>query len=473
VTAGSGVSSISPSLTATTTYYAEARIPGTQCVSAGRLAVTGTINPIPAKPTAPSANSRCGAGEVTFSATVPSDATINWYDASSAGNLVSGGGSVTYISPSLTATTTYYAAALIPTTGCTSPSRTAVMGTVYEPPAPPTGASANRRCGSGTVTFSANPGYGCTIDWYDAMTGGNLVTAGSGVSSISPSLTATTTYYAEARIPATQCVSASRLAVPGSVTAMPEITSHPTATTICPGVPAQLIVVAPGATSYQWLKNGTSTTEGTGYTSATYTTSALSANGTYAVVVHYQAPCSTTSAPAPVSVKVLTLESTLVNKNACRGIPFAVRATNYPTAGYTWTVGTNVPTPAPPTLFGHIANTETPVRLYVALPLGSCSVTFTYELIDEATCSYADRYAVSDATVGLTCYNACLASGKGHVPSWFEGCAITSKYTYYNKIYIDDGTKQYQCVTWDGETFSVQGTGKNIQNCKKCMCVLN
>jgi hypothetical protein len=70
------------------------------------------------------------------------------------------------------------------------------------------------------VTFSATVPDGHTIDWYDASGGGSIVSGGSGVTSFSPTLTATTTYYAQARnITVATCVSASRLAVKGTVTA--------------------------------------------------------------------------------------------------------------------------------------------------------------------------------------------------------------------------------------------------------------
>jgi hypothetical protein len=87
------------------------------------------------------------------------------------------------------------------------------------PPAKPTGASANSRCGAGGVTFSATVPAGVTIDWYTTATGGTLVSGGSGVTSFRPSINASTTYYAEARHINAGCgVSAARLAVTGTVT---------------------------------------------------------------------------------------------------------------------------------------------------------------------------------------------------------------------------------------------------------------
>jgi hypothetical protein len=75
------------------------------------------------------------------------------------------------------------------------------------------------------VAFSATPPEGCTIDWYTDPTGGTTVTGGYGVTSFSPSLTKTTTYYAQARHIATSCVYATtRLPVTATVHGIPTIT---------------------------------------------------------------------------------------------------------------------------------------------------------------------------------------------------------------------------------------------------------
>jgi hypothetical protein len=91
-------------------------------------------------------------------------------------------------------------------------------------PAAPTNPSSNSRCGNGAVTFSATAPSDCTIDWYDAPHGGSTVTGGYGVTSFSPTLTQTASYYAQARNTTTGCVSSSRLTVMGTVNAVPTVT---------------------------------------------------------------------------------------------------------------------------------------------------------------------------------------------------------------------------------------------------------
>jgi hypothetical protein len=93
-------------------------------------------------------------------------------------------------------------------------------------PAPPTGASNNARCGAGTVTFSATVPAGVTIDWYTTATGGTLVSGGGSVTSFSPTINASTTYYAEARHINAGCVSAARLAV-GAYVGTPATSEQP------------------------------------------------------------------------------------------------------------------------------------------------------------------------------------------------------------------------------------------------------
>lgn len=89
-----------------------------------------------ASPAAPTGTngSRTNAGVVTLSATAPSGSTVDWYSASSGGNVLSGGlGTSTYTTPSISNTTTYYAQSRNTTTGCISSSRTAVVATINYP----------------------------------------------------------------------------------------------------------------------------------------------------------------------------------------------------------------------------------------------------------------------------------------------------------------------------------------------------
>jgi hypothetical protein len=87
-----------------------------------------TVGSTPSAPNSPSNNSRCGTGNVTFSATAPSGCTIDWYT-TSGGNTTVATGTTSY-TRSISTTTSYYAQSRNTTTGCTSASRLTVTGTV-------------------------------------------------------------------------------------------------------------------------------------------------------------------------------------------------------------------------------------------------------------------------------------------------------------------------------------------------------
>ncbi|MER3465647.1 MAG: hypothetical protein C4329_15775, partial [Chitinophagaceae bacterium] len=65
-------------------------------------------------------------------------------------------------------------------------------------PASITSTTPGSRCGIGTVTLGATANGGATINWYAAATGGSVLANGTSFST--PSLSTTTTYYAEAAL---------------------------------------------------------------------------------------------------------------------------------------------------------------------------------------------------------------------------------------------------------------------------------
>lgn len=175
---GSGPVFATPVLTANATYYAEAQ---STCVSA-RTPVNAWITTIN-DPIGVDA-SNCGPGVLVLSGT--SINTVNWYDVPTGGAIISSG--INFTTPLLTTTTVYYAEA---TDGTCSSARIAVTATIIDYEAPD--AITNFNCGPGTVTLTATAAD--TIYWFDAPVGGNLI--GSGSPFITPSLTTTTTYYAQ------------------------------------------------------------------------------------------------------------------------------------------------------------------------------------------------------------------------------------------------------------------------------------
>ncbi len=254
---GLGVTSFTtPSILTTTTYYAEARNVSTGCVSLARTAVTATVNVIPSAPTGTS-GARCGSGTVNISATVGPGLTIDWYAISVGGSPLSGGSGVTsFTTPNIVATTIYYAEARNTMTGCISATRTAVTATVNVIPSAPIGTS-GARCGSGTVNISATVGPGVTIDWYATSVGGSTLSGGIGVTPFNtPSIPATTIFYAEARNATTGCISVARTPVTATVNIIPVVGNM--SDTICSGDVFSVIPqnagsnIIPLGTTYSW-----------------------------------------------------------------------------------------------------------------------------------------------------------------------------------------------------------------------------
>ena len=85
------------------------------------------------------------------------------------------------------------------------------------PVAPSTAGSL--RCGPGSTTLTATPPMGSVIDWYTVSSGGSPVATGT--SSYSPSVSSTTTFYAESRDTTNGARSTTRTAVNASVDALP------------------------------------------------------------------------------------------------------------------------------------------------------------------------------------------------------------------------------------------------------------
>ena len=203
-----------PSISATTTFYAES-FTADGCFSVARTPVVATIFTIPTAPTVVAGN-HCGAGTVALSA-ISAGNQIRWYNAT--GNLLETVNSGAWTTPSLSATTTFYAESFT-ANGCISVSRTPVVATIFDVPSAPT-VIADNRCGAGTVTLSAISA-GNQIHWYNAV--GNLVTTVNSGTWTTPSLSTTTTFYAES-FTADGCTSVARTPVVATIFNIPSAPS--------------------------------------------------------------------------------------------------------------------------------------------------------------------------------------------------------------------------------------------------------
>ncbi|MFD0835562.1 T9SS type B sorting domain-containing protein [Mariniflexile aquimaris] len=138
-------------------------------------------------------NSRCGVGSLNLAAdvSVPT-ATVYWFDALTGGNLIGTG--LTYTTPILTLTTTYYA--LASENGCTDGTRTPIVATIYQVPiiqsnitfkncdddSVPDGI-ANFNLNEANDIITNNASSGLTITYYMSLSDANL-----GVNALNASL---------------------------------------------------------------------------------------------------------------------------------------------------------------------------------------------------------------------------------------------------------------------------------------------
>ncbi|WP_255373758.1 T9SS type B sorting domain-containing protein [[Flexibacter] sp. ATCC 35103] len=223
---------------------------------------------IPVATPDPNLNSVCDSGSFTLNATATTGATISWHDAAIGGNLLATGNS--YTTPILNTTTTYYVDA-----GCES-NRKPVVVTVNATPSQPVAASSTvYNCGSGSVVLAANANVGI-INWFTSSTGGTSVYMGNNFTT--PTISANTTYYAEASN--SMCINSNRTPVNVVIYTPPAVINETLA--LCQ---FQKITLDAGIAGMTYLWN----------TGATSPTIDANTGGTYTVDVTSPAPENCTS----------------------------------------------------------------------------------------------------------------------------------------------------------------------------------
>lgn len=266
LTGGSFLASTSsyttPSISTSTTYYADAYLNG--CYALSRTSVLASVITTPSiSSTTP--GSRCGVGSVNISAT-STTGTVTWYTAATGGTTLGTGSP--FATPSISATTTFYADASL--SGCTTATRTAVVATYYVMPTI-SSKTDGARCDAGTVAMSAVASTGNVL-WYTAATGGSLVNTGP---TYSVTLSTTTTYYLDAAT--ATCTTATRTSVVGQVTPTPTISSVGNGARCDAGTVDISGTPTGGTINWYNFPSGGSIL----YTGTTYTTPVISSTTTY------------------------------------------------------------------------------------------------------------------------------------------------------------------------------------------------
>ena len=217
-------------ITASTVYQVAAVVGN--CES-DRVSMTVQPAEVPAAPTS-AGNNRCGAGEITLTATVGDGLACRWYASNTSTEVISNDNPY---SPNISATTTYYVEAINTNTQCVSATRTPVQAVVNALPATPT-TTAVAYCGAGTYTLTAgaNGNTQGGLHWYSDAEGTQEIQS-------SVEMTTGNTYYV-AWIDNQPCRSAlASLAV--TINPIPEL---PTATAPAPYCSNSTVTVTLNAT---------------------------------------------------------------------------------------------------------------------------------------------------------------------------------------------------------------------------------
>ncbi|MEN9699760.1 MAG: hypothetical protein RLZZ301_958 [Bacteroidota bacterium] len=236
----------------------------------------------------------------------------------------------------LTPNTTYYYRVRATSASSTSGNSTSGTVTTAALPSSPTGTGA-AICNSGTASLTASVGANETVDWYSAATGGSALTSGS-TSFTTPSISTTTTYYAEARNTNSGCLSSSRTAVIATVNPLSVGgTATASASNNCTGA-STTISLSGNTGSIQWQESSDNSSFSaiTGSNSATLTLSNLQNSKYYRALVTNGVCAADISSVASIVVNPSgtyiggATGNWSVANNWCGGVPTNTTAVIFP-----------------------------------------------------------------------------------------------------------------------------------------------
>ena len=403
--------------TTTTTYYVTVT-DANNCF--GDDSVTVTVNPVPVVNPITDITI-CNGANVPASAfsSTPAGATFNWTNSNTAIGLAASGSGNT---PAFTATNT--TTAPITSTVSVTPTLNGCVGTpvtytitVNPTPAAPTAADVTI-CPNNTATLTATAPGG-TYEWFDAATGGNLLTTGA--SYTTPVLTTSTSYYVQTTV--NGCVSP-RTTV--TVTVAPGlVVDAGLDTTICYGDAATLAATPNGTGySYSWDENGN-----LGFSTVFNPTVTPTTTTTYYVTVTDANNCFgddsvTVTVNPPLSI---TMGATNVTCNgACDGIAAVVVNGGTAPYAYSWSSGGTT-------------DTET----------GLCPNLYTVTVTDALGCVVTGDTTITEPTL----LDLTLASSSNPLCNGTCDGAIS--------VTATGGTGAYQ-FTIDGVNFQATGVFNNL-----------
>lgn len=243
----------------TPTIYAEVTLNG--CTKFSAISVT--VSPTPGAPVFSGTNSICSGNTSTIGINSPG----SWY-ASATSTTALATGTNSFVTPTLTTTTSFYAS--IVSNGCEG-YRAVKTITITPLPAQPVNLSSTIGLqNSGCQGYVAEFYVGTNCNWYTSATGGTSF-LNSNTYSI-PNLTTTTTYYVDRTV--NGCTSAPRVALVATVIPIPSVLSQTIQNANCNGASNGSISLTLNNASnytYNWTPNVSTTYSATNLAAQVYT----------------------------------------------------------------------------------------------------------------------------------------------------------------------------------------------------------
>ncbi|MBC3540091.1 gliding motility-associated C-terminal domain-containing protein [Rufibacter sediminis] len=340
-----GATFTTPALKTTTTYYVEAALNAGGCANPTRTPVRVTVAPLPAAPTATDVLA-CFGSRATVSAS-SSAGRIYWYATATGGDTLATGN--TFTTPALTATTTYYAAAVSPQ-GCFSSVRKAVKVTVQPVVTDNVISALQTLClgeAAATLTGTTPKGGSGTYTYvWESRTETTTFGKAAGSSTLptyNPGTLTQTTWFRRV-VTSGSCTNISE---PIQITVVPAITNNTFAVApevVCYGLTTNLTGSVPaggngGTPTYLWEMSTTTAT--TGFTAATgtnngqsYISGALTVNTWFRRKVTIDG-CTQASPAVLVTINTFSFPPTVANATICLGSTATLTATA-PGGPYEW-----------------------------------------------------------------------------------------------------------------------------------------
>ena len=234
-------STFNPTVSSTRTYYVRAKA-GT-CIGPSSN-VTATVNAVPSPPIT-SGYEGCGTSSPAV-VTASGASNIRWFFTPTGGNAIGGGSTFTI---PVGGSTTVYAEALNPSTGCTSP-RVPAQITIKPIPSRPTLPNLSV-CTGETRQIIADGVPGATYKWYVSSSGGTAFHTGS---SYTETFVTSKTYYVSAEV--NQCES-DRQSVFITVTDHPDAPQTNDGFACVSGTPVTMEAFGVAGATYEWFFNET------------------------------------------------------------------------------------------------------------------------------------------------------------------------------------------------------------------------